>query len=69
MIASRQIDRSHLRNTNGNGLTLGGDEDNLIVQLNIGLKAEQTRDHEFGTVAHCVYGAIFNDNTFIPNQQ
>ena len=37
VVAGSELDSGHLSDTNGNSLTLGGHEDNLLVALNTGL--------------------------------
>jgi hypothetical protein len=37
VVAGGHLNGGHLSNTQGNGLTLGGHEDNLLVVLNAGL--------------------------------
>lgn len=37
VVAGGELDSGHLSDTNGDSLTLGGHEDNLLVALNTGL--------------------------------
>ena len=69
VVARRHLDGGHLSNTDGNGLTLGGDEDNLLVDVNARLVAKKTGKHELGTVADGVDSAVLDDNTLVAGQK
>ena len=46
-------------------LALGGDENDLLVDIDAGFVAEKTWNHELGTVAHCVDGAVLDHNALV----
>lgn len=69
VVASGELDGGHLSNTKSNSLTLGGHEDNLVVDLNTGLVAEETWNHELGTVADGVDGRVLDDNALVGGQK
>jgi hypothetical protein len=58
-----------LRVGKGNGLTLGGHEDNLLMDFNALLESQQTRQHELSTVADSVDRAVLNNNAFVAHEQ
>jgi hypothetical protein len=49
--------------------TLGGHENDFFVESNIRLVSKQTRDHEFGTVANSVDGAILDYDSLVANEE
>jgi hypothetical protein len=55
--------------SHGDSLTLGGDEDNLLVDVNAGLVAKKTGKHELGTVADGVDGAVLHDHTLVASKE
>lgn len=69
MIASGHLDSRHLRIGERNGLTLGGHEDNLLVDLDTLLESQQTRQHELSTIADGVNRAVLNNDTLIAHQE
>ena len=69
VVARGHLGGGHLGDGEGDGLTLGGDEDDLLVELDGGLVAEQTWDHELGTVAHGVDGAVLDHHTLVTGEE
>mmetsp|Transcript_1879 Transcript_1879/g.5867 ORF Transcript_1879/g.5867 Transcript_1879/m.5867 type:complete len:315 (+) Transcript_1879:860-1804(+) len=59
----------HLRNGNGDGLALGGDEHDLLVHFDAGLVAKQTGNHELGTKADCVDGAVLDYDALVTGEK
>ena len=53
----------------GDSLTLGGHEDNLLVDLNALLEAEKTRKHELSTVADGVDSAVLDDDALVGGEE
>jgi len=69
VVARGHLDGGHLGNTDGNGLTLSGDENNLLVDVNARLVAKETGKHELGTVADGVDGAVLHDHTLVASEE
>ncbi|EEQ40930.1 centromere/microtubule binding protein CBF5 [Clavispora lusitaniae ATCC 42720] len=69
VVTRLQVHSGHLSNTNGDSFTLGGDQDNFVVQLNAVLVSQQTRNHQLGTVAHRVDSGILDNNTLVAHKQ
>jgi hypothetical protein len=69
VIASRQLNGSHLRNTDRDGLSLGGHDDDLLVELDVGFVTEETGDHELGTVADGVDGRVLDDDALVAGEE
>lgn len=69
VVAGGEFDGGHLSDTDGDGLTLGGHKDDLLVALNAGLVAEKTGDHQLSTVADGVDSAVLNDDTLVAGEQ
>lgn len=69
VVAGRHLDSAHLRNTNSNSLTLGGDENNLLVHINVLGVSQQTGQRELGTVADGVDSGILNNETLVSAQE
>jgi len=59
----------HLGDGEGNGLTLGGDQDDLAANLNATLVSEDTGKHELGSVAHRVDGGVLDDDPGVGGQE
>jgi hypothetical protein len=58
-----EVDGRHHGDTNGNGLSLGGHQDDLLVDLDVGFVSQKTGDHELGTVADGVDSGVFDDDS------
>jgi hypothetical protein len=58
-----------LRVGEGNGLSLGRHEYDLLVDLDALLEAKQTRKHELSTVANGIDRAVLDNNTLVAHQQ
>ena len=69
VIAGGKLRDAHLGDTDGNGLSLGGHEDDLLVDGDVGVVAQKTGDHELGAVADGVDGAILDDNPLKAGQE
>lgn len=69
VVASRQFHCRHLSDGKGNGLTLCGHEDDLFVHRYVGLISQEPRNHQFGSIADGVDGAVFDDNTLVADQE
>lgn len=69
MVARCHLDSGHLCVGKSNSLTLGGHENNLLVDLDALLEAEKTGQHELGTVADGVDGAVLDDNALVAGQK
>jgi hypothetical protein len=69
VVARRHLNSGHLRICERNCLSLGGHQNNLLVDLNALLESQQTRKHELGTVADGVDGAVLNDNALVARQK
>jgi len=59
----------HLSDGNSDGLTLGGDEHDLLADLDAGLVAEHSGEHELGTVADSVNRGVLHDDSLVLNEQ
>lgn len=60
---------AHLRNRKSNGLTLGGDENDLLVGGNVLLEPQETGNHELGAVADGIDGRVLDDNALVRRQK
>lgn len=69
MVARRELNGSHLSNTDRDGLSLGSHDDDLLVQLDVGLVAEETGDHELGTVADGVDSRVLDDDALVAGEE
>ena len=69
MITGGHDGSRHLCNTEGDGLTLGGDENDVIINLNVVGKSEKTRHHQLGTIADGVDSTVFDNNTLMVDEQ
>jgi hypothetical protein len=69
VVACGHLDGRHLCVGERNGLTLGGHENNLLVDLDTLLESQQTRQHKLGTVADGIDRAVLNNNTLVAHQQ
>ena len=69
VVASRHHCSRHLCNANSNGLALGCHQDHLIIALDARLKAEESRDHELGTVADGIDSAVLHDEALEVRQE
>jgi hypothetical protein len=58
-----------LRICERDSLTLGGHEDDLLVDLNTLLEPQQTGKHELGTIADGVDGAVLDHDTLVAHQK
>mmetsp|Transcript_607 Transcript_607/g.1412 ORF Transcript_607/g.1412 Transcript_607/m.1412 type:complete len:214 (-) Transcript_607:670-1311(-) len=59
----------HLRNTNGNSLSLCGHDHNLLVDFYTVLETEQTRNHQFCTITYSIDGRILQNQALVVGQQ
>lgn len=69
MVAGRELDGRHLRDGERDGLALGRHQHDLLVDGDVGFVAEQTRDHQLGTVADGVDGAILDDDALVAGEE
>jgi hypothetical protein len=69
VVARRHLNGRHLRVCERNRLTLGGHENNLLVDLDALLESEKTGKHELSTVADGVNRAILNNNALVARQK
>lgn len=69
MVAGCHLNSGHLCVGKSNGLTLGGHEDHLLVDLNALLEAEKTGKHELSTVADGVDRAVLDNNALVAGQK
>ena len=69
VVARGHLDGGHLSDTDGNSLTLGGDENDLLVDINARLVAKKTGKHELGAVADGVNGAVLHDHTLVAGEE
>jgi hypothetical protein len=69
VVARGHLDGRHLGDTDGDGLTLGGNENDLLVDINAGLVAEETGKHELGTVADGVDSAVLHNHTLVASEE
>lgn len=51
MVASGHDSSGHLSNGDADGFTLGGDDDDLLVDLDSVFVTEDTGEHDLGTIA------------------
>jgi len=59
----------HLGDGEGNGLTLGGDQDDLAANFDTALVSEDTGKHELGAIAHRVDGGVLDDDPGVGGQE
>ena len=69
MIARCNRRCGHLCDSKSDSFTLGRDENDLLADLDVGLVAEDTGEHELGTVANSVDGGVFDHNTLVADKQ
>lgn len=69
VVAGGQLYGGHLRDTEGNGFSLGGHQDNLLVDLDALLVTEETGNHELSTVADSIDGTVLDHDTFIGGEE
>jgi hypothetical protein len=69
MVTRCHLDGGHLGVGKGDGLTLGGHEDNLLVDLDALLEAEKTGKHELSTIADGVDRAVLDDNALVAGEK
>lgn len=69
VVARGKVDRRHEGDAEGDGLTLGRHEDDLLADLDVGLVAKKTRDHELGTVADGIDGRVLDDKPLVAGQE
>jgi hypothetical protein len=69
VIARCHLNSGHLCVGEGDGLTLGGHEDDFLVDLNALLETEKTGKHKLRTVADGVDGAVLHDNALVAGQK
>lgn len=69
VVARCHLDGGHLCVGKGDSLTLGGHEDNLLVDLNALLETEETGQHKLGTVADGVDRAVLDDNALVAGEK
>lgn len=58
-----------MRVSERDSLTLGGHEDDLLVDLNALLESQETGKHELSTVADGVDRAVLDHDTLVAHQQ
>lgn len=69
MVARCHLDSGHLCIGKGDSLTLGGHEDNLLVNLNALLETEKTGKHELSTIADGVDRAVLDDDALVAGEK
>jgi hypothetical protein len=69
VIARRHLDGRHLRISERDGLALGGHQNNLLMDVDALLETEKTGNHELGTVADGVDGAVLDNYTLVAGQE
>lgn len=69
MIARGHLDSGHLGVGKSDGLSLGGHEDNLLVDLNTLLETEETGKHELGTVTNGIDRAVLDNDTLVAGEE
>ena len=69
VVAGRELDGRHLGDSKSDGLSLSGNKNNLLIDLNALLVAQETGNHEFGTVADGVDGAVLDDDALISSEE
>mmetsp|Transcript_24263 Transcript_24263/g.52200 ORF Transcript_24263/g.52200 Transcript_24263/m.52200 type:complete len:369 (+) Transcript_24263:459-1565(+) len=60
MIAGGHDGRGHLSNANGDGLSLGRHQHDLVVDVDAGLVPQQPRKHQLGAVANRVHSRVLH---------
>jgi hypothetical protein len=69
VVARRHLNGRHLRVCERNRLTLGGHENNLLVNLNALLESQKTGKHELSTVADGVDRAVLDNDALVARQK
>jgi hypothetical protein len=69
MIAGGELDGRHLSVSKSNSLAFSGHEYDFLVDLDAGLEAKQTRNHQLGAVCDGVNGAVFDDDTLVRREK
>ena len=69
VIASGHDGGGHLSDGESNGLTLGGHDDNKVVDIDAVVEAQETGHHELSTEADGANGAILDDDTLVVGQE
>mmetsp|Transcript_40437 Transcript_40437/g.120645 ORF Transcript_40437/g.120645 Transcript_40437/m.120645 type:complete len:214 (-) Transcript_40437:819-1460(-) len=63
VVDGRHDGRRHLRDADRDRLSLGRHDDDLVVDVDAALKAQQTRNHELGAKADGVDGRVLDHDT------
>lgn len=69
VIAGAQVDGAHESDTESNSLSLSRHDDDLLVDLNVGLVSKETRDHELCAVADGVDGRVLDDEPLVTSEE
>lgn len=69
VVAGGKVDGGHEGNAEGDGLSLGGHDDDLLVDLDVGLVSEETGDHELGAIADGVDGRVLDHQSLVARQE
>jgi hypothetical protein len=69
VVAGAEVDGTHEGDTESDGLSLGGHDDDLLVDFDVGLVSEKTRDHELGSVADGVDGRVLNNESLVAGEE
>lgn len=69
MVTRANFGSRHLSNGDCNSLALGGHNDDLTVDINVAVVAEDARDHQLGSVADGVDGRVLDDDAWEAHQK
>jgi hypothetical protein len=69
VVARGNLDGGHLGDSEGDGLSLGGHQNNLLTSLNTLLVAEKSGKHELSTVADGVDSGVLDDDTLVGGEK
>jgi len=69
VIARREVDGGHERNTESDGLSFGGHDDDLLVDLDVGFVSKESGNHELGSVADGVDGGILDHESLVSGEE
>jgi len=69
VIARREVDGGHERDTESDGLSLGGHDNDLLVDLDVGFVSQESGNHELGSVADGVDGGILDHESLVSGEE
>ena len=69
VVASSDGRSCHLGNGESDSFALGGDENDLLANLDVGLVAKHSGQHELSSVAHSVDRSVLHDDALVAGEE